>query len=155
MGIAAFLCIALGVNPKWLYSILPYNIDYAPYTTTHVVTQLQLLFFAALAFGWLIRTGLYPPDLKSINLDFDWIYRRLFPNIIRHTSLFVVGSDRAFRNKFLTRLNEITSTLFRYHGPEGILARTSSLGASVAVIVAILTLFVLLFFLNTSPQDNF
>jgi len=48
MGITAFLCIAIGVYPQSLYAILPYPVDYAPYTTTHVLTQLQLLLFSAL-----------------------------------------------------------------------------------------------------------
>ena len=75
MGIAAFLCIAIGVYPQALYSILPYPVDYAPYTTTHVITQLQLLLFSALAFVFLFKTGLYPPEVKSVNLDTDWLYR--------------------------------------------------------------------------------
>jgi multicomponent Na+:H+ antiporter subunit D len=36
MGIAAFLCIFLGVYPKPLYDILPYPVDYIPYTAFHV-----------------------------------------------------------------------------------------------------------------------
>jgi len=38
MGLAAFLCIAIGVYPQALYNILPYPVDYAPYTTAHVIT---------------------------------------------------------------------------------------------------------------------
>ena len=71
MGIAAFFCVGIGMYPKPLYDILPYSVNFIPYTTTHVVTQLQLLFFSALAFGFLMRTGLYPPELRSTNLDFD------------------------------------------------------------------------------------
>jgi multicomponent Na+:H+ antiporter subunit D len=52
-------------------------VEYAPYTTTHVLTQLQLLIFSALAFAVLKRTGLYPPELNLIHLDSDWFYRRL------------------------------------------------------------------------------
>ena len=53
MGLAAFLSIALGVYPDPLYAMLPYPVDYVPYTGPHVMTQLQLLFFSALAFYWL------------------------------------------------------------------------------------------------------
>ena len=82
MSLAAFLCIAVGVYPQALYNILPYEVNFQPYTTTHVVTQLQLLLFSALAFGWLMRSGLYPPELKSTNLDFDWIYRYFLPRLL-------------------------------------------------------------------------
>ena len=83
MGLAAALCIAIGVYPEPLYALLPYPVNYVPYTTAHVITMLQLLAFAALAFAVLMRTGLYPPELRSTNLDTDWVYRRLAPNLIR------------------------------------------------------------------------
>jgi multicomponent Na+:H+ antiporter subunit D len=79
MGIAAALCIGIGVFPDPLYSILPYPVDYQPYTTSHVVTMLQLLLFAALAFVVLWKMGLYPPELRSVVLDVDWTWRRLLP----------------------------------------------------------------------------
>src|SRR5690606_33736917 len=53
MGVTAALCIGIGVYPDPLYAILPFAVDYAPYTTHHVVTQLQLLLFAILAV-WLL-----------------------------------------------------------------------------------------------------
>jgi multicomponent Na+:H+ antiporter subunit D len=32
-----------------------------------------------LAFVWLNKKGLYPPELKSVNLDFEWVYRKAMP----------------------------------------------------------------------------
>ena len=73
MGFASVLCIFLGVVPNALYSMLPYPVDYAPYTIDHVVSQMQILMFSALAFflllGPLQRT-------RTISLDTDWFYRR-------------------------------------------------------------------------------
>ena len=76
MGIAAFLCIFLGVYPYPLYQILPYPVHYVPYTAFHVVGMLQLLMFGALAFTLLILSGYYPPEIRAINLDTDWFYRK-------------------------------------------------------------------------------
>jgi multicomponent Na+:H+ antiporter subunit D len=76
MGIAAFLCIFLGVYPSPLYQILPYPVDYQPYTAFHVVGMLQLLMFGALAFTLLILSGYYPPEMRAVNLDTDWFYRK-------------------------------------------------------------------------------
>jgi multicomponent Na+:H+ antiporter subunit D len=89
MGIAAAMCIGIGVFPSVLYDLLPNrafnhyagNEVYSAYDTTHIITQLQLLCFAALAFGVLMRQGVYPPEKRSVNLDFDWVYRRLIPRI--------------------------------------------------------------------------
>ena len=72
MGLAAFLCIGIGVYPQPLYALLPFPVDYTPYTTTHVVTMLQLLVFSGLAFATLQRSGLYPAELRSTVLDFDF-----------------------------------------------------------------------------------
>ncbi len=79
MGIAAFMCILVGSYPEFLYQLLPWENDYVAYDLTHTLTQLQLLFFSALAFVWLNKKGLYPPELKSVNLDFEWIYRKVMP----------------------------------------------------------------------------
>ena len=79
MGLAAALCLFIGSQPQYLYSMLPWQVDYWPYDATHVLTQLQLLFFSALAFVWLNKQGLYPPELRSTNLDAEWIYRKFLP----------------------------------------------------------------------------
>ena len=75
MAIAAGLCIFNGSFPATLYSLLPYEVDYVPYTLTHMVAQTQLLFFSALAFTVLMLTRVYPPELRSVNLDIDFLYR--------------------------------------------------------------------------------
>jgi multicomponent Na+:H+ antiporter subunit D len=76
MGIAAFFCIFLAIFPGYLYDILPYPVDYVPYTGAHVVGQLQLLMFGALAFTLLILSGHYPAEMRAQNLDTDWFYRK-------------------------------------------------------------------------------
>ncbi len=77
MGIAAAFCVGLGVYFQPLYDLLPRPVHYVPYTGAHVVTQLQLLLFGALAFTLLILSGYYVPEVRSKNLDFDWTYRKL------------------------------------------------------------------------------
>ena len=72
MVLLSFLCILFGVFPNLLYQLLPFDKLYIPYTSDHVIFQLQLLLFAGLAFfvmlPWLKRT-------LTITLDFDWLYR--------------------------------------------------------------------------------
>ena len=79
MGLAAFVCLFIGTQPQYLYALLPWEVDYWPYDLTHVLTQTQLLFFSALAFVWLNKQGLYPPELRSTNIDVEWIYRKFLP----------------------------------------------------------------------------
>src|SRR5690606_33676632 len=83
MAMAAILCVSVGSWPGVLYDLLPWETDYAPYTYPHVIVQVQLLLFSALAFAWLKLAGIYPPELRSVNLDADWIYRRFGLRILR------------------------------------------------------------------------
>ena len=76
MGIAAFLCILLGVYPSLLYNILPYPAaiaDYAPYAAGHVIGSLQLLLFTYA--GFLVLKKKLRPE-NTISLDTDWFYRK-------------------------------------------------------------------------------
>ena len=97
MALAAALCVAIGCHPAWLYALLPYPADYAPYTGSHVLAQVQLLFFSALAFVWLNLAGLYPPELRSVNLDADWLYRRLLPRLVRRAEAAVTAAAARLR----------------------------------------------------------
>lgn len=83
MTIAAVLCVVIGTFPaQTVYALLPWDATYQPYDITHVLTQLQLLFFSALAFVWLNLRNMYPPELPSTNLDTDWLYRKLAPSFV-------------------------------------------------------------------------
>ena len=72
MGIAAFLCIFIGVYTPYLYDMLPYAAVYKPYTAYHVTESLQILLFTALGFFVFLKK-LTPKPV--ISLDMDWFYR--------------------------------------------------------------------------------
>ena len=72
MGMAAFLCIAIGVFPQPLYAVLPYPVDFHPYTGDHVTSALGLLMFTALGFFMLLKK--LDPE-PTISADTDWFYR--------------------------------------------------------------------------------
>lgn len=74
MGGCAFICILLGVAPGLIYQLLPYPVDYEPYSAYKVLFYLQLLLFSGLAFFILL------PLMKrteTISLDTDWFWRKL------------------------------------------------------------------------------
>lgn len=137
MGISAVLCIGIGVYPAPLFALLPFPMDYQPYTTAHVITQLQLLLFAILAFVVLIRVGVYPPEIRSTNLDTDWFYRKLTP-----AGLSVIGRGLNVARQWISassqkRLDQFIGRLYRLHGPESTLARSWPAG-HMALWIAIL-----------------
>jgi multicomponent Na+:H+ antiporter subunit D len=142
MGIAAFVCIFLGVYPWPLYDLLPYPVDYEPFTAAHVLTQSQLLFYSALAFVFLQLTKLYPPELPGINIDSEWLYRWLLPRGVRAALATFGPLDRGLRTiANETVVSGAIARMFRYHGPDGVLARTLATGSTtlwMAVLLVVL-----------------
>jgi len=147
MGIAAFLCIGIGVYPDPLYALLPYPVEYVSYTTTHVITMLQLLMFSALAFAVLQRTGLYPPELRSTVLDFDWVYRRLGVRAVRDIAEVLSKSMAALSAIFLEGLRRTVEWLGDHASELGVLSRTSHAGTMVSWVLAVLAGYLVIYFL--------
>ncbi len=142
MGLAAAACIFLGSYPAFLYSLLPWPVGYAPYTYSHVMLQLQLLLFSALAFVWLKRTGIYPPELRSVNLDVEWVYRWAAPRAARR----ILGNVSYMVASFGDNVREITAPLIdRLFRPNGTLARILPTGATTFWAAAVLAGFLVLY----------
>jgi len=144
MGIAAFLCIAIGVWPGPLYAMLPYPVAFEPYTVAHVINQSQLLLFAMLAFVFLMRTGLYPPELPSVNVDFDVMYRKGLPRLIGAFARTFGPIDQGARRAMLRLFRYIVNHIYRHHGPAGALARSVGAGSMVFWVVAMLAGYLLI-----------
>ena len=147
MGFTAFLCIFIGVYPEPLYALLPYEVEFHPYTMGHVVGQLQLLCFALLAFAFLMKTGIHPPEVRAINLDTDWVYRKFLPNVTAtlykaFTSIWV---DAA--NIVKIGLGQILNLLHKVHGPEAGISSVRPTGA-MALWIAVLLAFSLVISYN-------
>ncbi len=138
MGATALLCVAIGVYPRPLYALLPWPVDYEPYTASHVVGQYQLLLFAALAFWVLVRTGLYPRERPSVNLDSDWIYRKLLPGALAGIAVLAARLGDWRRRRVARRLDAFFSGVYRHYGPESVLARTWATSTSVLWILLLL-----------------
>ena len=147
MGITAFLCVAIGVYPDPLYAILPYVVNYVPYTTAHVITMLQLLAFATLGFALLQRCGLYPQELRSINLDTDWIYRRLVPRTVAAFMRSLVQARDELRSWRSSLATYLLARVFHYHGPRGILARTWAISGAALWVMLLLGGYLLVYYL--------
>jgi multicomponent Na+:H+ antiporter subunit D len=147
MGITAALCIGIGVYPDPLYAILPFDVDFHPYSFAHVATQLQLLMFSALAFTVLMRTGIYPPELRSTNLDADWLYRRLLPSILSRVEGWSGNVRLLWIKRVQNGIRRFVSQLYRHHGPEGILARTWPTGSMAFWATLLLGTYLILYYL--------
>jgi multicomponent Na+:H+ antiporter subunit D len=72
MGAAALINVVIGLVPGPLYELLPYAVDYDPYTLGKVVEKSQTLLFTTLLFVLLLDRFAAKPKLV---LDLDWVYR--------------------------------------------------------------------------------
>ncbi len=147
MGIAAALCILIGVFPSLLYGFLPWEVHYVPYTADHVLSQLQLLFFSALAFAWLNLAGLYPPELPSVNLDADWLYRRLGMGAVRRSERTWKKAEQGVLHFIAHAANTLHRAAAQHYGPKSVLARTWSTGFSALWVVILLGICLILYYL--------
>ncbi len=144
MVLFAFLCIAIGVWPGPLYALLPFPVDYVPYTGAHVLEMLQLLMFSGLAFFVML------PQMTrtlTISLDVDWFYRRFGKALARE---FAVRGGLAHQNleRRLRRWAERgIATIVRHHGPKGVLARTWPTGSTVLWVAILLAAYLLVYYL--------
>ncbi len=123
MGIAAVLCFGIGLFPKPLYNLLPFPVDYLPYTGAHVIGQLQTLLFGALAFALLMLSGIYPAEIRAINLDTDWFYRKggrlFFTNCEKLFNGLNAFGDRVFMQELpavLARFAKDPAASLQKHG---------------------------------------
>ncbi|MBT9150460.1 MAG: hypothetical protein DDT40_00632 [candidate division WS2 bacterium] len=114
MGLTAFLCLFIGIYPAILYNILPYPVDFVPYTTEKVVEKIALLSFTLLGF-WLLKDKI--AGQPTISLDTDWFYRKAGPAFMwfcrNPASVFASWKDLAYAKICFAFI-----LLFRHNSPE-------------------------------------
>jgi multicomponent Na+:H+ antiporter subunit D len=144
MILFAALCIGLGVWYEPLYRLLPYPVEYVPYTAWHVVFQLQLLLFSGLAFfamlGWLRRT-------RTITLDVDWLYRRPGPALAAAIGRSVGGALGAGSRLTDRTVAALIALCYRLAGEDGPMARTRPTGAIALWMAALLGAYLIVYYL--------
>jgi multicomponent Na+:H+ antiporter subunit D len=141
MVLFSAICIGLGIMPGPLYAMLPYPVDYAPYTASHVLSQLQLLLFSGLAFflmlDWLKRT-------LTITLDVDWLYRRFGSALAGSVDNVVARGWQGLVGAIAAGAGRVNARLHRHHGPEGALGRSWPTGTMAFWTTAMLAAYLIL-----------
>ncbi len=143
MSIPAFLCVFIGVYPKILYAMLPYPVEFVPYTITRVFSVSQLFVFAFLS-SWFLRTLIR--GAPRYTLDSDWLGRVPGNALVSFCKgpLIAFGS---FLDKNILRVTYATISGVR----NPILAMTMTPGIiGLGVIVVLAAFFLLLAFLMMS-----
>jgi len=150
MTLGAVTCVVLGSFPaQTVYALLPWEHSYSPYDMTHVLTQLQLLFFSALAFVWLNLRNLYPPELPSTNLDTDWFYRKLAPNVIKRVASTVYGTYERFEQSVVISIKGMIQNTYdsELGKPKGYFARLWPIETMVVWVAVLLAGYLMIYYL--------
>jgi len=126
MILFSFMCLYIGIFPDSLYRLLPYPVDYVPYTVAHVVYQLQLLLFSGLAF--FLMLGMLKRTL-TISLDFDFFWRGIGRVLAQEFNFRVGNAWHGFADRITNTVQRLVRGIYRHHGPQGILARSWPTGS--------------------------
>tara|TARA_R110002020_G_scaffold224599_1_gene434241 strand:+ start:113961 stop:115709 length:1749 start_codon:yes stop_codon:yes gene_type:complete len=158
MGMAAFICIAIGIPAvvpglgyEWLYNLLPYReeaMSYQPFTFDHILTQMQLLVLATFAFVVLKRFGLYPPEKPGTILDTDWAYRKVGFGMAKWLGTVWGKVGPAMTAVFFGITGRAYDRIEAAFSPRGELARGGLTGAMAIWTAALLGLVLLLAFVT-------
>ncbi|MEO8653136.1 MAG: Na(+)/H(+) antiporter subunit D [Ramlibacter sp.] len=135
MLLFAGLCVGLGIWYQPLYALLPYPVDYVPYTGGHVVSQLQLLLFSGLAFFVML------PLLRrtlTISLDVDWLYRVPGVELVRRAGHLISAGMRWLAESRDASRERLTKLVRQFHAPGAIFSRTWPSGSSALWMMALL-----------------
>lgn len=158
MGIAALMCIYLGWPDMFgipggyraLYNLTPYPEvanAYPMWTFDHVVGQMQLLLAALFAFAFLVRMKWYPAEKRSINLDFDWVYRRALDGAARWGYAMFGRLWASLGNVVAAARNRMGERLFQAFSPMGTLSRDIPSGLLAIWTSALLAIVLLIAYL--------
>ena len=140
MVLFALMTVLIGLFPGLLYGLLPYAVESAPYRAEAVVTQLQMLLFAALAFFLLLPFLRRTP---TITLDLDWLWRVGWVKLFRFCERLFEGARNQLYAVISGLLKRITDGLMRHHGAQGMLARSWPTGSMLLWVAVLLAVFMI------------
>ncbi len=152
MGLASLLCVVFAFpfgGYQFLYSLLPYEVDYHPYTADHVIFQLQLLFAAITAFCVLKKYGLYPDERRAEIIDFDWTYRKLGLGIAKWIGAMWTRlglNITTLRKRFIDNAGK---RLYQIFSPAGAMSAAAPSGLAAVLTAGMLVIALLIMFITS------
>jgi len=140
MGILASLCVFMGIYPKILYAMLPYPVEFVPFTTTRVFSITQMFIFAFVGF-WVLRKMVkgYP----TYTLDTDWFVRMPGMRFVRFCNEPLINFG-SFLDKNILKVTYFIISCVRSPIPE-MRMTPRPIGLGALVVLAVFSLFLIIY----------
>ena len=144
MGLAAFGCFTIGLFPGLLYDILPYEVTYQVWKAGYVMSKLQLLAFALLAFVFLQTRGFFPLHGAHTVIYTDWITRSAIPHIAVEFGMPILSFWQRFKNRFIMVMLRLLKASENASRESGLVSGIASTSAAAALFLAVFALMLLI-----------
>lgn len=113
MALLGFFCLFFGVAPGTLYDLLPYKIDFHPYSLAKITMVMQWILASGIAFLFL-KKWLAPKP--GISLDFDWFYRKGSMQFYRAADTILNGANVLAKRFFIDGVVKSVCNFFESGG---------------------------------------
>lgn len=153
MAISSVLCVLIGCFPLVFYKLLPSmpaladGSAYHAYSFTHVVTQIQLLMFAAAAVFGMMLLKKYPAEVPSVNVDADVLWRKGLAGLWRKVLGPIFQAASNVEEAFLGWLPKQAVVVFGKRMPRLAIFQEWAAGSIVALITLMLAAYLALQYL--------
>lgn len=150
MGLAAAICLAVGLKPSWLYQLLPFRdqaikfLTVDLFSTAHVIQQTELIAFAVFAFMLLRFLKLYPPEQDGLILDAEWIWRKALPRVAAGLARPTAVPGRTISALITSTGRRVQGLAAQVFAEGGLVSRKLPLAGTAVWTLAILGLVVLI-----------
>jgi multicomponent Na+:H+ antiporter subunit D len=144
MALAAGLCLVIGLYPGALYGLLPYEVTYKVWDSGHVLGELQLLAFVALAFTLMVRRGIYPLHADRTIIYTDWLTRRAMPLMVMALGRPMMKIWNSVKERFIQLMIRAIRTTEEASRATGLASGVASTGAAAGIFLAVFALILLI-----------
>ena len=140
MALLAMACVALGLAPTLLFSLLPYAVEVDPYSVAKLASTTLIVALGTLVFV-LTRRALKP---RAISItDTDWLYRVAGRAVVRGAE-DLLQTVRNTLSSWMRADTKYAKLVTRSVTEDGWLGRSLSVGAMISLLVGLLLLVVVL-----------
>ena len=140
MALLAIACVALGLAPTLLFSLLPYAVEVDPYSVAKLASTTLIVAVGALVFV-LTRRALQPRTISIT--DTDWLYRVAGRGLVRGAE-DLLQTVRHALSAWMRADTKYAKLILRSIAEDGWLGRSLSVGGMISLLVGLLLLVVVL-----------